>query len=444
MNHMSVNKTIIISLFILCFNQVIKAQAITVDIDGNGDYSTIQEAVNKLSSGDTLLVYPGIYNERVHLTTSGTEGNPIVIKSLQDTMAVLNGIGFNMEEWGNGIFHASNVKHVEFIGFKIQNSTANGVLFVQSKHIRISKCKTYNTQSSGIGVWNSKQVKVDSNEVVLACNDGSQECLTVAGCDSFEICYNHVHHGGPGTNGGEGIDAKHGTYGWIHHNCVHDNERLGIYVDAWNVDMHHIWVYSNIVHNCNAWGYVVANENGGFIRDVYVYNNLSYSNKNFGFGLEQWGVEGATHKAKNIHFYHNTAYKNATSGFGGGLSISCSDSDSIYVVDNIFAENSYSQFKIRNMPRSIFINNNIMYGPNTNGDYGTNAIRSNPLFEDAPNFNFRLTKNSPAIRQASGTYNIVYDFDGKERTNKADIGAYEYIPTSDINRIQTDSKSKQK
>ena len=33
--------------------------------DGTGDYTTIQAAVTAASSGDSIVVYPGTYNENI-------------------------------------------------------------------------------------------------------------------------------------------------------------------------------------------------------------------------------------------------------------------------------------------------------------------------------------------------------------------------------------------
>ena len=41
------------------------AESITVDDDGSGDYDTIQDAVDNASSGDTIEVSAGTYDESV-------------------------------------------------------------------------------------------------------------------------------------------------------------------------------------------------------------------------------------------------------------------------------------------------------------------------------------------------------------------------------------------
>ena len=47
-------------------------QTVTAAQDGTGDHDTVQACVDALSPGDTCLVSPGVYSERVDL--SGLEG----------------------------------------------------------------------------------------------------------------------------------------------------------------------------------------------------------------------------------------------------------------------------------------------------------------------------------------------------------------------------------
>jgi len=94
-----------------------------------------------------------MYNEQIRIRASGTKSNPLVIKSLHDTAAVIDGTGFIMSESGNGILAVKNAAYVNLIGFKVQNSVANGIYIGNCENIRVTRCKSYNTQSSGIGVW---------------------------------------------------------------------------------------------------------------------------------------------------------------------------------------------------------------------------------------------------------------------------------------------------
>ncbi len=69
-------KTISI-ITLLLLSVLLSAQTITVKQDGTGDFTTIQAAVDSAQNGDTVLVWPGIYYENVHIT-----GKVIVLGSL--------------------------------------------------------------------------------------------------------------------------------------------------------------------------------------------------------------------------------------------------------------------------------------------------------------------------------------------------------------------------
>ena len=58
---MHVKRNIKFGLMLVAFAHVAVAEVITVDQSGNGDFQTIQEAINFASDGDVILVEPGYY-----------------------------------------------------------------------------------------------------------------------------------------------------------------------------------------------------------------------------------------------------------------------------------------------------------------------------------------------------------------------------------------------
>jgi nitrous oxidase accessory protein NosD len=111
----------------------------------------------------------------------------------------------HLPKYETGLFVVEDTNYIKVSGLRIINAGPNdnnaGIYVDNSHHIIIENNYTYNTVSSGIGVWDGNNIIIDGNEVGLACNDGEQECITVSGTDTFEIKNNHVHEGGPGTNG---------------------------------------------------------------------------------------------------------------------------------------------------------------------------------------------------------------------------------------------------
>jgi hypothetical protein len=78
--------------------------------------------------------------------------------------------------------------------------------------LRDHNVSTYNTNSSGVGVWGSNNVTVDGNRIVEAGGGGWQECISVAGTDTFEVCNNEV------------LNAYNNRYvGLTLHNCCPDS-----------------------------------------------------------------------------------------------------------------------------------------------------------------------------------------------------------------------------
>ncbi|GAG91354.1 unnamed protein product, partial [marine sediment metagenome] len=75
-------------------NSVTGAEIINVKIDGSGDYTSIQNAVNAASEGSTIMIYNGTYSENLIINKS------LIIKGEDKINTFINadrGIAFDIK-----------------------------------------------------------------------------------------------------------------------------------------------------------------------------------------------------------------------------------------------------------------------------------------------------------------------------------------------------------
>jgi len=151
----------------------------------------------------------------------------------------------------------------------------------------------------------------------------------------------------------------------------------------------------------------------------------------------------------------NCIFNKNKAEFGGG--IVCNEGNSLLIINSTFVKNialSEGSSTITNVNSNTIIVNSIFWGNKSAGDndifdfdfneqtfpvtnhcliengiaFGQNIISSNPDFVDFENDDFHLLPSSPAVD--AGTYDFSnvpnVDFDGEQRGETPDIGAYEY------------------
>jgi hypothetical protein len=406
-------------------------------------WQTIQKAANTLVAGDTVYIRAGTYEEQVIPANSGSADNYITYAAYPGETVTIDGNSITLPKYETGLFVVEDTNYIKVSGLSIVNAGPNdnnaGIYVDNAHNIVIENNYTYNTVSSGIGVWDGSNIIIDGNEVRLACNDGEQEDITVSGTDTFEIKNNHVHEGGPGTNGGEGITVKGGaTNGKIYKNHVHDltrGERTCIYIDAWGTTAtSNIEIYQNVLHNSGA-GISLASEDGGLVRNIKIYNNIVYDNQTNGLEIGDWGkLLIRVRPVESIMFTNNTVYNNGSSGWGGGFYNENPDVKNIVVRNNIFSQNRTSQIANESTV-SLTVDHNLIDGTQeyTYAISGTDYVIGDSFFVNASGADFHLQANSPAIDNGSADGAPNDDFDGNSRPQDGDgnstaiydIGTYE-------------------
>ena len=399
---------------------------------------TIQKAANTMTAGNTVYIKKGVYNEQVIPHNSGNSGNYITYTAYPGDTVTINGDGISLPSYFGGLFDVSDKSYIKISGLKIINAGPNqynaGIMVYNSSYIIVERNHTYNTVSSGIGVLESSNIIIDDNEVELACNDGTQECITISMTDTFEVRNNHVHHGGPGTNGGEGIDVKNGSSnGKVYNNFVHHVSSIGIYVDAWDKHTYDIEVFKNIVSDCVD-GIDVASEEGGLLEDIRIYNNIVHNNKLVGITIAGWGSV-SEHPTRDIEIINNTVCNNGCDVWGGGIWVYNKDARNIIIRNNICSQNLSFQIVVdSNIPvqdLNLIVDYNLIDGYRGYGGemYGSDYVEKNPMFANLSQTDFHLQENSAAIDSGSPFDAPEDDFDGNHRPEGIDhdMGAYEFV-----------------
>lgn len=250
-------------------------------------WQTIQKAADTLRAGEVVAIRGGTYRERILPRNSGEPGKEIVYMAYPGETVTIDGEGIALPDDLAGLFEVNEKSYIRVSGLRVVNAGPNndnaGIMVLDASHIVVENNTTYNTNSSGIGVWGSNNVTVAGNQIEEAAGGGWQECISVAGTDTFEVHDNQVlscHK--------EGICIKDGaSNGKVYRNLVHQIERVGIYIDAWDKSTHDIDVFSNIVHDTENDGFALAAEMGGQLENIRLYNNLSYHNQFLGINVSQ-------------------------------------------------------------------------------------------------------------------------------------------------------------
>jgi len=158
------------TILVLSFVGTASARTWTVDNDGGGDFSVIQEAINNASAGDTILVHSGVYYEHVYVN-----------KSVR-----LKGIGYPVVDANcSGSAITLNVDGITLVGF---NATNAGSLWdgaginVISSNNTITDNNVRNN-SDGISIDSASNNSITgnnlyNNEYSISLSDSSNNTIT--------------------------------------------------------------------------------------------------------------------------------------------------------------------------------------------------------------------------------------------------------------------------
>ena len=136
-----------VTLFVLCFVAAASATTWSVDGSGDADFTGIQDAINKASDEDTIIVHSGIYDENV-----------VVDKSV-----TLKGIGHPVvDACGEGDAIRLTADGITLLGFTATNA-GNSWLFSTMIHAGINVISNNNTITGNNASNNRKGIRLCSS-----------------------------------------------------------------------------------------------------------------------------------------------------------------------------------------------------------------------------------------------------------------------------------------
>ena len=387
-------------------------------------FRTISRAARAVDPGDVVNVMSGTYAEAVEIVTSGTSSLPITFIANGDVIVTAPN-----NDSRASVFKILGKTDIVISGFTVKNGQ-NGIRVdksrggVPSQRITIKKNRISLSKSSGIRVAFSRNIIVDSNVVEKTNWGGVHEMISVINTDGFVVKNNEVFNGhfvinGVRKEGKEGIDIKDGSRnGQVLNNKVHDLQRLGIYLDAWDSLTQNIEVIGNIVYNCKQ-GIALSSESGGLLKDILVSNNITHHNVNYGITVPGWNGDGPR---ENIRIVNNTVYGNDA----GGISISTRNIYRLDIHNNIISNNDGPALIAANAGLVTTSYNNLVSGKSS-GNIHSGTIYGDPRFVSASTGNFRLASGSAAINKGRTHPEVPADIAGtlRPRGGAYDVGAFE-------------------
>jgi len=333
-----------------------------VDINGNGDHTSIQAAIDNATAGETIRVWAGTYNENVvvdkalTLIGNGSAGtiidgsdSGIVVELIADGVTLS---GFNITNGSvqgiyvhssnnliqdnvivanneNGIYLHRNADHNTITGNTIIWNEVFGIETYDLSDITIQD-NTISNNRDGMRLRQTYDSVVAGNEVTHHEEEGIYLQIT----DNVTVMDNTV------TNNNYGINLRDSSYAQITGNTASFNGDSGIYI---GLDSHNNTIRENTCNNSTKAGIWIRGE--GAINNT-VENNDCSGNQLFSLSITSTHRNTLSNNTLtdnnigiDIEWAHNNTIVNNTST-GGTKGILLHDSQNNTFIDSSFTDTS--------------------------------------------------------------------------------------------------------
>ncbi|MGB0428996.1 MAG: pectinesterase family protein [Bacteroidia bacterium] len=442
---------------------------ITVDPNGNGDFLTINGAINRLNCGvygpTVVLLKEGTYNESLALSENSTinSTNTVTIMGENKSKVIWN-------PGSTSSFATITLDGADYFTFKnmtIKNMNTDNIsgtvfwLGNNADYITIDNCELMASEST-----------TNSNTAVIAASGSAStvystgyaaEHLTISNCN-ISGGYRGISIYGPSTfTTSEGLVVSNNTFTQQYYYPVYTYGRevceySGNIIEPFrNTFGYAMYIYYNqrtqIFNNQIESKYYgiynyYNNYNGSTSDSSWVYNNHIYlSNNNFS---SYPGIYG--YRSDRNMYWNNTIVTTtlSTSTFGAGIYMFDND-NSQAKNNNIYAAgNGYLMYISSGNLASGSINHNNYYAPTTfrvyssstysslaawqsgQSGYNQNSVSENPYLVSTDDYH----ASSPYLMNAGENLGISTDLDGEMRdANMPDIGADEISKDISISSV---------
>lgn len=231
-------------------------EKIVVDKTGEGDFKTIQEAINSAKPGSTIFVKKGEYKEIItikkQISLLGEEKDSTLINPISEKNKYAICLG---------------APEIRIQGLSIQNGApglyASGIR-VTSSNIEIHDCNIYDTPV-GIVIWTSNNIIDNCN--FFRCED---EGIALIGT-SQSVCENNIIRNCIFRENCDGVELQYSSKNTISNCDIYDNTHSGIDAIASSNDENIISdcrIYDNEVH-----GIYLSSSSNNQIKDCLIYDN---------------------------------------------------------------------------------------------------------------------------------------------------------------------------
>ncbi len=248
-------------------------RSLTVNNEGTAQYKSISDALASASEGDQILIFPGVYDEHIFLTSNiellgvGNNGDT-VIRSSNETAIVIDSDSFRVENLtvrqtsptgsfaihvtrGSGTVAGCDISSAGLACVNV-NYNASPYIFNNIIHSGNDAGVIYDDNSGG---------KIESNDIY----NNSFAGIEIKGTSNPSILSNQIHAGKEA-----GILVHESGRGMITGNDIFDNNFAGIEVR----NKANPKITRNRVHGGRHAGIFFHNDARGSIKENEIFNNM--------------------------------------------------------------------------------------------------------------------------------------------------------------------------